>query len=55
MVSETQGEKRLIGINELESVIKEERIFEGETRIVGERELERKRHSNVRHESRTTR
>lgn len=55
MVSETTGEKRLIGINELESVIKEERIFEGETRIVGERELERKRQSNVRHQSKTTR
>ena len=55
MVSETTGEKRLIGINELESVVKEERIFEGETRVVGERELERRRQSNVRHESRTTR
>jgi len=43
MVSERQGEKRLIGINELESVIKEERVFEGETRIVGEREMERTR------------
>lgn len=49
MVSETTGEKRLIGINELESVIKEERILEGETRIVGEVELERRRTSNVRH------
>lgn len=39
MVSETTGEKRLIGINELESVVKEERVFEGETRVVGEREL----------------
>ena len=55
MVSETQGEKRLIGINQLESVIKEEREFEGETRIVGEREMERRRQSNVRHESKTTR
>jgi hypothetical protein len=55
MVSETQGEKRLIGINQLESVIKEERVFEGETRIVGEREMERRRQSNVRHESKTTR
>jgi len=54
MVSETQGEKRLIGINELESVIKEERVFEGETRIVGEREMERRRQSNVRHQSKTT-
>ncbi len=42
-MSERQGEKRLIGINELESVIKEERVFEGETRIVGEREMERTR------------
>ena len=33
----------MIGINEKETVIKEERILEGETRIVGERELERKR------------
>ena len=49
MVSETEGAKRLIGINELESVVKEERIHEGETRIVGERELERRRTSNVRH------
>lgn len=55
MVSETQGEKRLIGINQLESVVKEERVFEGETRIVGEREMERRRQSNVRHESKTTR
>jgi hypothetical protein len=55
MISETEGAKRLIGINELESVVKEERILEGETRIVGERELERRRTSNVRHESRTTR
>lgn len=54
-MSQTEGQKRLIGINELESVIKEERIHEGETRIVGERELERRRTSNVRHESRTTR
>lgn len=43
MVSETTGKSRLIGINEKESVIVEERITEGETRIVGERELERKR------------
>jgi hypothetical protein len=43
MVSETTGKSRLIGINEKETVIKEERVFEGETRIVGERELERKR------------
>lgn len=43
MVSETTGEKRLIGVNELQSVIKEERVFEGETRVVGERELERRR------------
>lgn len=43
MVSEREGQKRLIGINELESVIKEERVFEGETRIVGEREMERRR------------
>ena len=43
MVSERQGEKRLIGINDLESVIKEEKVFEGETRIVGEREMERTR------------
>ena len=49
MVSETEGAKRLIGINELESIVREERIHEGETRIVGERELERRRTSNVRH------
>lgn len=55
MVSETEGAKRLIGINELESIVREERIHEGETRIVGERELERRRTSNVRHQSKTTR
>lgn len=49
MISETEGAKRLIGINELESIVREERIHEGETRIVGERELERRRTSNVRH------
>lgn len=39
IVSETEGKKRLIGINEKETIIKEERVFEGETRVVGEREL----------------
>ena len=43
MISETTGKSRLIGINEKESHIVEERVFEGETRIVGERELERRR------------
>jgi hypothetical protein len=42
-VSERTGKSRLVGINEKETIIKEERILEGETRIVGERELERKR------------
>ncbi len=37
LVSETVGKKRLIGIHEGEEIVKEERIFEGETRIVGER------------------
>lgn len=40
LVSETTGKSRLIGINEKEKIIREEKIYEGETRIVGERELE---------------
>ena len=43
IVEERTGKKTLIGINEKEHVIKEERVFEGETRVVGERELERTR------------
>ncbi len=43
IVSETQGKKRLIGVHELESVIKEERVTEGETRVVKEVEMERRR------------
>ena len=54
-VSERTGKSRLVGINEKETVIKEERILEGETRMVGERELERKRQTNVRRESKMTR
>ena len=49
IVSEHEGKKRLVGIHELESRIKEERVIEGETRIVKEVELERKRQSQVRH------
>jgi len=45
IVSETEGKKRLIGINEMESVVKEERVHEGQTRIVSEVELERVRQS----------
>ena len=29
LVSETEGKKRLIGVHELESVVKEERVTEG--------------------------
>lgn len=43
IVSETEGKKRLIGVNELQSVIKEERVTEGETRVVKEVEMERRR------------
>jgi hypothetical protein len=53
MVSETEGQKRLIGINELESRIKEERVFEGETRIVSEVQMESKRMSQVRTQAKT--
>ena len=55
IVSETEGKKRLIGVHELESKIIEETTHMGETRVVKEVELERKRQSTVRHQSKTTR
>ncbi len=55
IISEHEGKKRLIGINAKESIIKEERIFEGETRIVGEKRLESRRRSQVTRTGSTTR
>jgi len=55
IVEEHTGKKRLIGINAMESVIKEERITEGETRVVGEKRLEGRRRSQVKRSGSTTR
>lgn len=43
IVSEREGPRRVIQINELESIIREEKITEGETRVVSEKQLEKRR------------
>ena len=52
LVSESMGEARLVDVRAREDRVIEERVYEGESRIVGERELKRERKSETRQCSR---
>jgi len=48
LVSTKEGERTVVDVRAKEQIIKEERVFEGETRVVAERELKRERKSETR-------